>query len=262
VIWYDYGARMYDPALGRWHSIDLLTESYHSVSPYHYALNNPIRYIDVFGMGADEFNDEDHDFDFPEFDSPEEENDWWTRYMEEKSAWVPNKTPTIAGKNNQDPPPQEESENSENEKKTNTAAGVSIDITAAIGSAGYTFEIGSFVDETGKSYDFISYGRAMGGELSVSNNIFVIKSKDGTIFTGDELEEGSTYTFTVNAGVVSISRSGDGKANYPEDDFAKAYAITKTGGGFGVGASTAKTKTIVRPSPSMININWCGRIRR
>ncbi|MCF8380828.1 MAG: hypothetical protein K9H49_14745 [Bacteroidales bacterium] len=252
---------MYDPAIGRWHVIDPIAELYNSLSPYHYALNNPIRYTDVLGMGADEFNDEDHNFDFPEFDSPEEENDWWTRYMEEKSAWDPNKTTTIAGENTQNPPPEKESENSENDKKTNTAAGMSIDITAAIGSAGYTIEIGSFVDETGKSYDFISYGRAMGGELSVSNNVFVIKSTDGTIFTGDEIE-GTTYTFTVNAGFVSFSGSGDGKANYPEDDFAKAYAIAKTGGGFGIGVSTAKTKTIIRPSPSMTNINWCGRIRR
>ena len=51
---YDYGMRYFDPALARWHSVDPLAESYYSHSPYHYALNNPIRYTDFMGMGAEE----------------------------------------------------------------------------------------------------------------------------------------------------------------------------------------------------------------
>jgi RHS repeat-associated protein len=60
--WYDYGARYYDPAVARWHSIDPLAETYDSWSPYHYALNNPIRFTDVFGMGAGDFYDENGKF--------------------------------------------------------------------------------------------------------------------------------------------------------------------------------------------------------
>ena len=47
--WYDYGARMYDPALGRFTTMDRFADKYSSMSPYQYGANNPAVNIDING---------------------------------------------------------------------------------------------------------------------------------------------------------------------------------------------------------------------
>ena len=47
--WNYFGARYYDPQIGRWMSVDPLAKKYPGLSPYVYALNNSLRYTDPDG---------------------------------------------------------------------------------------------------------------------------------------------------------------------------------------------------------------------
>lgn len=47
--WYDFGARMYDPVLGTWTSVDPMAGKHRELSPFSYCNNNPVNGIDPDG---------------------------------------------------------------------------------------------------------------------------------------------------------------------------------------------------------------------
>ncbi len=47
--WYDYGARFYDPQIGRWTTPDPHADRYYQWSPFIYVYNNPVNAIDPDG---------------------------------------------------------------------------------------------------------------------------------------------------------------------------------------------------------------------
>ena len=59
---YDFGARRYDPATGRWVSQDPLSEKYYAHSPYLFCAANPMKFVDPTGTSTNPIFDEKGNF--------------------------------------------------------------------------------------------------------------------------------------------------------------------------------------------------------
>ena len=101
---YDYGARQYDPVLGRWDRMDPLCEKYYDVSPYAYCENNPIRFFDPNGKEKLSFlstnERKESDFSVYDYNTTGVINIWMHGIYENRNALSANSMQIRVGRNN------------------------------------------------------------------------------------------------------------------------------------------------------------------
>ncbi|WP_165396096.1 DUF6443 domain-containing protein [Flavobacterium sp. J27] len=88
---YDYGARNYDPALGRYFTIDNFSEAFYNINPYQYTANNPVKFIDVNGdfIYISDGNGNNYRYNNGRiYSKTEGSDDDWNEYIPEEGSYV------------------------------------------------------------------------------------------------------------------------------------------------------------------------------
>lgn len=194
---------MYDAAIARWHVPDPLAEYHYNMTPYNYCLNNPINYIDPFGLDTMQVD--------PKSGLPSQEIDPVYVYgnapkkTEENGTggWEPRGAPSGLTREEREMIKKigenggEYATYGEDERgRVTVARGMSGDVVLALGPAGFAYETGYFV-YNGKTFEFMSVGYANGLEGSIGLNYFAIRDKQGSFVPMDYAGTSATDNFSM-----------------------------------------------------------------
>jgi len=86
---YAYGARDYDPSLGRYFSMDNFSEAFYNINPYQYTANNPVKFIDINGdyIYISDGNGNNYKYSKGKVYAKDKENNW-NEYTVEEGSYV------------------------------------------------------------------------------------------------------------------------------------------------------------------------------
>jgi hypothetical protein len=227
---------MYDPAIARWNAVDALGELYYSLSTYHYAGNNPIKYIDVDGRS------------FWQSKWMNENNPHWRDQL--SGDYTGSDSGSESNSNNDDFGGNSDSDQGENTKKKDSGVEASVSggeekgskeqsvligwsVDGVISSpVGYMIEYGEIYDpNSGFTFRFSTHGMAFGLEASVGFNLIIIKPKENFKITD---LEGTSWGFSFTYG-ISFSVSGNSTPAIGGGTKFDSYYMIKIGLGPGAG---------------------------